>query len=247
MTSARFAAPRTAESRLAATRSAPGSSCASARIADASRTVIRWLQRGDARRGVHRRGIALSIIPHRVGAIQQRHPADVRAPIAARTDADAADRPGPAPVLSAPQRVSPGDPASRVPAWHPLAYHATTVTGMSRPWSACSAISQAVNASAELASTWPNCIDDGLSARALLTLHVTTGGALMASTTRARVRAYRARLRSQGLRPIQIWVPDVHAPGFAEEAHRQSRAVAASHEAESDQAFVDSVSEWPED
>lgn len=69
----------------------------------------------------------------------------------------------------------------------------------------------------------------------------------MASTTRARVRAHRARLRSQGLRPVQIWVPDVNAPGFAEEAHRQSRAVAASCEAESDQAFVDSVTEWPED
>ena len=69
----------------------------------------------------------------------------------------------------------------------------------------------------------------------------------MASTTRARVRAYRARLRAQGLRPIQIWVPDVNAPGFAEEAHRQSRAVAASREAEADQAFIDAVSEWPED
>lgn len=70
----------------------------------------------------------------------------------------------------------------------------------------------------------------------------------MASTsTRARVRAYRARLRSQGLRPVQIWVPDVNAPGFAQEARRQSRAVARSHEAEKDQAFVDSVSEWPED
>ena len=64
---------------------------------------------------------------------------------------------------------------------------------------------------------------------------------------RARVRAYRARLRSQGLRPIQIWIPDVNAPGFAEEAHRQSRAVAVSSEAEADQAFVDLISEWPED
>jgi Protein of unknown function (DUF3018) len=69
----------------------------------------------------------------------------------------------------------------------------------------------------------------------------------MASTSRARVRTYRARLRSQGLRPIQIWVPDVNAPGFAEEAHRQSRAVAASPAAEADQAFVDSISEWPKD
>jgi hypothetical protein len=39
----------------------------------------------------------------------------------------------------------------------------------------------------------------------------------------------------------------VTAPGFAEEAHRQSRAVAASLEAGSDQAFVDSVSDWPEE
>jgi hypothetical protein len=64
--------------------------------------------------------------------------------------------------------------------------------------------------------------------------------------SRARVREHRARLRKQGLRPIQIWVPDVRAPGFAEEAHRQSRAVASSHAADDDQAFVDSISVWPE-
>jgi hypothetical protein len=63
--------------------------------------------------------------------------------------------------------------------------------------------------------------------------------------SRRRVRAYRERLRAQGLRPVQIWVPDVTAEGFAAEAHRQSRAVAASASADDDQAFVDSVSEWP--
>jgi len=63
--------------------------------------------------------------------------------------------------------------------------------------------------------------------------------------SRRRVRAHRERLREQGLRPVQIWVPDVTAEGFAEEAHRQSRAVAASDLADDDQAFVDSVSEWP--
>lgn len=62
--------------------------------------------------------------------------------------------------------------------------------------------------------------------------------------SRNRVRAHRARLRAQGLRPVQIWVPDVTAEGFAAEAHRQSRAVAASEHAEDDQAFVDAVSEW---
>jgi len=64
--------------------------------------------------------------------------------------------------------------------------------------------------------------------------------------SRDRVRAHRARLRAQGLRPVQIWVPDVWAEGFAAEAHRQSRAVAASETAEDDQAFVDAVSQWPE-
>ncbi len=70
----------------------------------------------------------------------------------------------------------------------------------------------------------------------------------MATTTasRRRVAEHRERLRAQGLRPVQIWVPDVRAPGFAAEAHRQARAVAASKHSEDDQAFVDSVSVWPE-
>ena len=64
--------------------------------------------------------------------------------------------------------------------------------------------------------------------------------------SRRRVREHRERLRAQGLRPVQIWVPDVNAEGFAAEAHRQSRAVAVSDAADDDQAFVDSISEWPE-
>lgn len=40
-----------------------------------------------------------------------------------------------------------------------------------------------------------------------------------------KVRAHRNRLRQQGLRPIQIWVPDLRSPAFVEEAHRQSLAV----------------------
>ncbi len=41
---------------------------------------------------------------------------------------------------------------------------------------------------------------------------------------------------------MQIWVPDVRAPGFAAEAHRQSALTAASPHAAEDQAFVDAVS-----
>jgi len=67
------------------------------------------------------------------------------------------------------------------------------------------------------------------------------------TSSRRRVREHRQRLRAQGLRPVQIWVPDVSAEGFAAEAHRQSRAVAASAAAEDDQAYVDSVSDWPQE
>ncbi len=59
---------------------------------------------------------------------------------------------------------------------------------------------------------------------------------------RQRVAEHRARLRRQGLRPVQIWVPDVRAPGFADEAHRQSALAAASLHAAQDQAFVDAIS-----
>ncbi len=62
------------------------------------------------------------------------------------------------------------------------------------------------------------------------------------SSVRKRVREHRRRLRAQGLRPVQIWVPDVRSPEFADEAHRQSAAVATSANAADDQAFIDAVS-----
>jgi hypothetical protein len=62
-------------------------------------------------------------------------------------------------------------------------------------------------------------------------------------TSRQKVQAHRQRLRKQGLRPIQTWVPDVRAPGFAEEARRQSRAVARSRHARADQEFIDAASD----
>lgn len=62
-------------------------------------------------------------------------------------------------------------------------------------------------------------------------------------SSRVKVREHRERLRSQGLRPVQIWVPDVSSPVFREEAHRQSVAVATSACAKVDQAFIDSLSD----
>ena len=62
--------------------------------------------------------------------------------------------------------------------------------------------------------------------------------------SRDKVRAHRERLRRQGLRPIQIWVPDVRSPSFKAKAHRQSLAVAKSAHAKADQAFIDAISDW---
>jgi hypothetical protein len=62
-------------------------------------------------------------------------------------------------------------------------------------------------------------------------------------SSREKVRAHRERLRKQGLRPIQIWVPDVRSPAFKAEAHRQSAAVAKSSQEREDQDFVDAISE----
>lgn len=60
-------------------------------------------------------------------------------------------------------------------------------------------------------------------------------------SSREKVKAHRARLRAQGLRPIQIWVPDVRSPSFVAEARRQSLAVARSAQEAEDQAFVDAA------
>jgi hypothetical protein len=59
-----------------------------------------------------------------------------------------------------------------------------------------------------------------------------------------RVQKHRKALRAAGLRPIQIWVPDVRSKGFAAQAHRQSLAVANSRHEKGDQASIDSISDW---
>lgn len=62
-------------------------------------------------------------------------------------------------------------------------------------------------------------------------------------SSREKVREHRERLRQQGLRPIQIWVPDVRSPAFKAEAHRQSLVVAQSAQEQEDQDFVDALSD----
>ena len=66
-------------------------------------------------------------------------------------------------------------------------------------------------------------------------------------SSRDKVSAHRARLRRQGLRPIQIWVPDVRSPKFKAEARRQARAVAAHAGEQSAMEFIEAAADWNDD
>jgi hypothetical protein len=70
------------------------------------------------------------------------------------------------------------------------------------------------------------------------------GARSRSKSSRDKVRAHRKRLRQQGLRPIQIWVPDMRSPRLVAEARRQSRAVARSPHAREDQDYINSISDW---
>lgn len=59
-----------------------------------------------------------------------------------------------------------------------------------------------------------------------------------------RVQRHRESLRAAGLRPIQIWVPDVRSKSFALQARRQSLAIARSAQEKDDLAFIESVGDW---
>ncbi len=59
-----------------------------------------------------------------------------------------------------------------------------------------------------------------------------------------RVQKHRQALRAAGLRPIQIWVPDVRSKTFAAQARRQSLAIARSEHEKNDLAFIESVADW---
>lgn len=60
---------------------------------------------------------------------------------------------------------------------------------------------------------------------------------------RLKVRTHRAKLRSQGLRPVQFWVPDVRSPEFLAEARRQSLLLNASAQDKEDMDFIEAISD----
>jgi Protein of unknown function (DUF3018) len=65
-----------------------------------------------------------------------------------------------------------------------------------------------------------------------------------APTSRVRTRRYRDGLRRRGLRPVQIWVPDLRAPGFKAEVERQCAAINVADRAEDLMGWVEQVSSF---
>ena len=59
-----------------------------------------------------------------------------------------------------------------------------------------------------------------------------------------RVHKHRSALRAAGLRPIQIWVPDVRSKNFAAQARKQSLAISRSTQEQDDLAFIESIADW---
>jgi hypothetical protein len=64
------------------------------------------------------------------------------------------------------------------------------------------------------------------------------------SSVNARVQKHRQALRAAGLRPIQIWVPDVRSKSFVTQARKQSLAIAKSAQEQEDLAFIASLADW---
>lgn len=59
-----------------------------------------------------------------------------------------------------------------------------------------------------------------------------------------RVHKHRNALRAAGLRPIQIWVPDVRSKSFIIQARKQSLAISKSAQEQDDLAFIESIADW---
>lgn len=59
-----------------------------------------------------------------------------------------------------------------------------------------------------------------------------------------RVQRRRDKLRAAGLRPVQIWVPDTRAPGFAAECARQCALLALPANRDPDEeAWLDALNQ----
>ncbi len=65
----------------------------------------------------------------------------------------------------------------------------------------------------------------------------------MTSRASERMRAYRMRLSRQGLRPVQMWLPDTRSRRFRAEARRQSLLLRDSRHEREIMDFIERASD----
>ena len=60
-------------------------------------------------------------------------------------------------------------------------------------------------------------------------------------SARESVQAYRQRMRRNGFRQVNLWVPDTRSPEFIKECRRQSRLASAAKQREVDELLLGAV------
>ncbi len=64
------------------------------------------------------------------------------------------------------------------------------------------------------------------------------------ASPKEKMKNYRQRLRAAGLRPIQIWVPDLRSPAIVEELRRQSLLANAGPDEQATMEFLEAAADW---
>jgi len=70
---------------------------------------------------------------------------------------------------------------------------------------------------------------------------------MRSQSVKKRVETHRSKLRAAGFKPVQIWVPDPNAPGFAAECRRQSRIIQADPSEMHDLDALAEIADWGEE
>ena len=70
---------------------------------------------------------------------------------------------------------------------------------------------------------------------------------MQAQPIKNRVSTHRSRLRASGLKPVQLWVPDPKAPGFAAECRRQSLIIQSDTSEIDDLEMLAEIADWDQE
>ena len=66
-----------------------------------------------------------------------------------------------------------------------------------------------------------------------------------AKRARQRMQERRQRLRAQGLRPVQFWVPDLRDPKVLKEIRREGAMMRRHRENDAIDDWIEAVYDWP--